>query len=279
MSEKLHAEWFWCGQWFASSAMLLPLEAKGLYREMLTRAWSLGGKLPSEAKSIQKLVMVSSEEWARTWPLVRRFWKTTPDGAWIYNETQQDVMKVSTSISEKRAAAGRKGGKASAEARRKAKQSQANGQANGQANEKQKRSISLSLPLSLPDDAQRPNDRNDSCSPRASDGRNPLYTPAFENFWGAYPRKVGKGKAARAWKTRKAHEHLEAILLHIQADIASEQWQDASLIPHPTTWLNQERWDDPLTPAGVGRSSHGEGPQMTEDAARNAARIREATGF
>jgi len=144
-------------------------------------------------------------------------------------------------------------------------------------NDKRQTTLDQTPPPASPD--PRPPPPAPPPSPPASGGRNPLYTPSFETFWGAYPRKVGKGKAARAWKTRKAHEHLEAILLHIQADIASEQWRDPNLIPHPTTWLNQERWDDPLTPAGVGRSSHGEGPQMVEDAARNAARIRKATGF
>ena len=118
MSEKLRAEWFWTDRWFGSSAMLLPLEAKGLYREMLTRAWSLGAKLPAEAKLIKKVVLIEDDEWDRCWPLVEPYWETSEDGKHIYNQTQQEVMSASTSLSEKRAKAGRKGGRRSGEVRR-----------------------------------------------------------------------------------------------------------------------------------------------------------------
>ena len=36
MKTNLRAEWFWTDRWMGSSAFLLPMEARGLYREMLT---------------------------------------------------------------------------------------------------------------------------------------------------------------------------------------------------------------------------------------------------
>ena len=40
--------------------------------------------------------------------------------------------------------------------------------------------------------------------------------------------------------------------------------------PHPTTWLNQDRWDDdPLPP----RNANGQGPNHEENVRRIAARM------
>lgn len=69
----------------------------------------------------------------------------------------------------------------------------------------------------------------------------------FDRFWLAYPRRKGKGAAARAWKKINPTEVLLAkILLAVTRDKASPEWRkDAGqFIPHPATWLNQERWLD-----------------------------------
>ena len=61
---------------------------------------------------------------------------------------------------------------------------------------------------------------------------------SFAEFWKAYPKKVAKGAAERAWP--KAREHAVAIL----ADLASRRWDDPKFIPHPATYLNARRWED-----------------------------------
>lgn len=69
----------------------------------------------------------------------------------------------------------------------------------------------------------------------------------FEQFWKAYPRKVAKGDARKAWKqTTRIRPPLEALLESLQAAMASEQWvrDGGQFIPYPATWLRGERWDD-----------------------------------
>ncbi len=69
----------------------------------------------------------------------------------------------------------------------------------------------------------------------------------FEQFWLAYPRKIGKGDARKSWqKTTKIRPPLSVILESLKNARRSEQWQrdDGRYIPHPATWLNQERWAD-----------------------------------
>lgn len=69
----------------------------------------------------------------------------------------------------------------------------------------------------------------------------------FVDFWNLYPRKVGKPMAAKAWARLKPNPELkEKIAFAIKAHMNSEQWKkdDGRFIPHPATWLNQERYND-----------------------------------
>lgn len=69
----------------------------------------------------------------------------------------------------------------------------------------------------------------------------------FAEFWKAYPRKTGKGNARKAWKKIRPSQTLQKkIMAAVDQQRRSQQWtrDDGKYIPHPTTWLNQERWDD-----------------------------------
>ena len=67
----------------------------------------------------------------------------------------------------------------------------------------------------------------------------------FEIFWNEYPRKVGKGACRKIWERKKfSDEVLNKMLETITWQKKLIQWQDPTYIPHPSTWLNQERWED-----------------------------------
>lgn len=71
----------------------------------------------------------------------------------------------------------------------------------------------------------------------------------FDAFWKAYPKKVGKGAAQKAFgRLKVTDELLEAMLDAIKAQKRGEQWQKdgGQYIPNPSTWLNQRRWEDEL---------------------------------
>lgn len=71
--------------------------------------------------------------------------------------------------------------------------------------------------------------------------------PEFVTFWTAYPRKVGKGAARKAWaKVRPSQALAAKIIAAVEAQKAWPAWtkDDGKYIPHPTTWLNQTRWED-----------------------------------
>jgi hypothetical protein len=69
----------------------------------------------------------------------------------------------------------------------------------------------------------------------------------FDQFWTEYPRKVAKKKAKQIWMRNKlGNGRFPKIMDALKKAKQTEQWQEVRLIPHPTTWLNQERWDDDL---------------------------------
>jgi hypothetical protein len=69
---------------------------------------------------------------------------------------------------------------------------------------------------------------------------------AFHAFWAAYPRKVGRKAALKAWQKAKDRPPIAAVLDAIAWQRTTEQWRKdgGQYIPMPATWLNQGRWAD-----------------------------------
>jgi len=75
----------------------------------------------------------------------------------------------------------------------------------------------------------------------------------FAQFWDAYPRKVGKKPARQKFDSifkkltpEQSDQLLKTLLDALEIQKQSDQWQkdNGQYIPHPATWLNQERWND-----------------------------------
>lgn len=75
---------------------------------------------------------------------------------------------------------------------------------------------------------------------------------AFSRFWSAYPRKVGKGAAEKAWSKARINGHADDVIAAVEQQAASEQWRKdgGQYIPNPATWLNQRRWEDEFHAGG-----------------------------
>lgn len=69
---------------------------------------------------------------------------------------------------------------------------------------------------------------------------------SFQAFWSRYPRKVGKQAAAKAFTKALRHTDADTIVAGLAAAVAG--WTacgtESRFIPHPSTWLNEGRWDD-----------------------------------
>ncbi len=67
----------------------------------------------------------------------------------------------------------------------------------------------------------------------------------FELFWSSYPKKSDKKKARASWKKSKTLPSIEVILEALEKQKQSDQWQ-RGIIPLPTTWINNDRWEDEI---------------------------------
>lgn len=91
-------------------------------------------------------------------------------------------------------------------------------------------------------------DRTTAISAEGPDG--------FEEFWTLYPRKKDKNRAQRAFAHALRKACASAIIDGLRSQCASMRMRiaqgETQFIPHPTTWLNNERWaDDPEPTSAV----------------------------
>lgn len=93
----------------------------------------------------------------------------------------------------------------------------------------------------------------------------------FDEFWSAYPRKVGKPKARSAFAAAVARALPSDVIAGAERlrDDPNRDPSDA-FTPHPTTWLNRDGWEDPPLP-----SRNGKGTDMASRLLAEAARGRE----
>lgn len=81
----------------------------------------------------------------------------------------------------------------------------------------------------------------------------------FEEFWVAYPRKVGKDGARKAFDKARKRAGQAEIMLGLSRHVAvwpGANDERAQFIPHPATWLNRGDWQgDASSSAAAGRPS------------------------
>jgi len=71
----------------------------------------------------------------------------------------------------------------------------------------------------------------------------------FISFWKIYPKKVGKKPAQKSFEKINPDKKLfEQIITALKTQKKTENWlkNGGQFIPHPATWLNQERWNDEI---------------------------------
>ena len=83
--------------------------------------------------------------------------------------------------------------------------------------------------------------------------------PLFESFWKAFPRKTNKGFAKKVFAKLKVNDDLLATMLKAIETQKRSVWKDKDpqYIPHPSTWLNGERWEDEVQTTADSKSAYG----------------------
>ena len=70
----------------------------------------------------------------------------------------------------------------------------------------------------------------------------------FDTFWAQYPRRVGKRTARAAFDKaqKRGMPPISNVMVSLLLQMCSEQWtkDGGKYIPHPSTWLNRDGWED-----------------------------------
>lgn len=77
--------------------------------------------------------------------------------------------------------------------------------------------------------------------PPKSQPEEPKYAPAFEQFWDAYPRKIGKGEAYKKYRARRKDGYPDEELLEAAKAYAAQcrkMKTEKEFIKHPKTFLS-----------------------------------------
>lgn len=107
--------------------------------------------------------------------------------------------------------------------------------------------VADAIPESPPNPPTRPVPKNNKTS--SSTATPSTDAPEFTRFWTAYPRRIGKGQARKAWaKAMKGGADPETVIEAAGRFTAEVGGHDPTFIPYPATWLNGERWGDERDP-------------------------------
>lgn len=72
----------------------------------------------------------------------------------------------------------------------------------------------------------------------------------FEEFYSVYPKKRAKVKVEAIWKRKKLDKIADQLIQDVRRRLREDRrWLDG-YIPDPTTYLNQERWNDEIERSG-----------------------------
>lgn len=90
-----------------------------------------------------------------------------------------------------------------------------------------------------------------------------FYSDEFEKFWKAYPNQTGKGDASRAFDRIVERPPVERLLEAVKIQKAGDWTRDnGKYIPHPSTWLNQRRWEDGEVVAKIDEKERGKAKKV-----------------
>lgn len=112
-------------------------------------------------------------------------------------------------------------------------------------------------------ECERQETRNDTTlnpEPRSAEPSRTIREPSksvrpranFDAFWAAYPRKVGKGAARKAYDKAVKRADPDEISAGLSRQLPTLSQKQTQYIPHASTWLNEERWTDEPEQLGDG---------------------------
>jgi uncharacterized protein YdaU (DUF1376 family) len=243
---------------YLKDTMHLTTEQHGAYVLLIMAAWTSGGRLPDDNRQLAAITRMSGFSWKKSVETLAQFFEVS-DGFWTHERVVRERQKADR-ISETRSEAGQRGGRPP----------KANAKANAAQNETPSQSPSPEEDSASIDALMSDLDDEIFASPPAPKPpviAKPKGPTPFDRFWGAYPRKIAKGAAEKAFAT--AAKAADVDVLVAAAQQLAARMTDPKYTPHAATWLNQKRWlDEPEQEV-----SHGPGPGTDRGRAQHQDRV------
>ncbi len=220
---------------YLADTVHLSAAESGAYLHLIMNYWR-HGKLPADDVSLARVARMSSKEWARAKETLQAFFH---DG-WKHKRIDFELEK-SARKSEARAEFGSRGGKA------KSLNSKNEHVAKATILPDVCQPVATSFALASSSQPQSQLDTDVSNKrARAAELAREIDLEFESQFWPAYPNKVGKPAARKAWHAARLKTDCPVILdgleFYKRGKPADRAWLN------PATFLNQERWcDQPAT--------------------------------
>lgn len=233
----------------------------GAYLLLLFHHWSTGA-LPTDDRQLAAIACMSPSEWKRTKPVLAPFFQP----GWTHGRVIEDLKKAQESY-ERRAGAGKEGGKAKAESKHRASNATAMLEPEASnASAETKQCSSYLIPLTTNQSSKKKETREDALS----------YDFEFAGFWEIWPNKVGKPAALKAFLSARKRAGLDAIVEGVFAYIRDKPPDRPWL--NPATFLNQNRWEDQPAKVEHGTSNNRSGGSLVASIRRELAELEQSEG-
>lgn len=221
---------------FLTGTMEMSLLEIGAYTKLLAWSWD-NGPVPTDERRRAVILGVSERSLRSLWDGIACKWVSTEAG--YVNARLERQRTLLAGFAERQSERGRSGADA-----RWRKYGASIKQAEAQAQRQSTRENSSAV-----FDLQSSKDQD-----RKPLARERAVPSGFENFWRAFPKRVGKGAALKAWARLKPDPTVLAKMFDaLEWQINQPGWRKdrGQYIPHPATWLNHRGWEDePFNPVG-----------------------------
>lgn len=228
----------------------LNVTLHGAYMMLIAHYWNTGGPINDDDNELWRITSCDSvDQWLELRPKIIRFFRIE-NGLLTHKRIDCELALAARSYDAKVDAAKRTGSTNRSAPQKSSKPMQPEPDSESEPERR------LSTPESKPE-------RNRSLRSLVRD-RN-QYDDGFEEFWKAYPRKIGKPRAyqaySRAMKRTTGAKVLEGVRKYRFSE--EEKFQ-----PHASTWLNDDRWELEAGTAPLRTTHNGHKAPSSVDAIR-----------
>jgi hypothetical protein len=102
--------------------------------------------------------------------------------------------------------------------------------------------------------AQGPDNKKNNLEEYKDKETNAHLEELFDEFWNAYPRKLDKAKAFRAFRSALKRTKFEDIMAGV-IGYRNDAARNPDFTKYPATWLNSDSWENAVTPSADSEAS------------------------